>query len=465
MPRDPIRTLLVAAVLLVGVTPHALAAQDAHYWTQQYGPRASLLGGAVIGSVDGFAATFYNPARLSLLEGPGFVLSTQVFEFESITVENGAGQGVDLSTTRSGLEPSLIAGRLPFGGDAHTWAYSLLTRQRVNTDVGTELIFDADEIDPEEGLERVVGTVRFENDVRDSWAGVSWAHRPGARIGLGATMFGALRSHSSRFEGIGQSLDSAGVGEADIDIGGHNYWSIRLLWKVGVYYQVSKLDLGLTLTTPSVQLLGQGRVGASRGRFGDDEGDALAADLQDGLDSSYRSPLSVGLGAAWTLGDTRLHGSAEWFAALDPYDVIAADAIPVEGDTVRVGLTHAANSVLNWGVGVEHRFSARVQGFASLVTDLSAAPDEPVAIGTAPWDITLGTVGADVTVGEVRFTLGAGLGSGNSPFDRVTDLLGVSQSEVLGHGRQDPPPELAIHLRLRAVRPGSVRRASGEMAT
>jgi hypothetical protein len=431
MPRTPSLILLVAAFAMVGVIPHTVAGQDAHYWTQQYGPRASLLGGAVIGSVDGFAATFYNPARLSLLEGPGFALSTQVLEFESITVENGAGQGVDLSTTRSGLEPSLIAGRLPFGGDAHTWAYSLLTRQRVSNDVSTELIFSADEIDPEEGLERVVGTVRFENDVRDSWAGVSWAHRPGRRIGLGATMFGALRSQRSRFEGIGQSLDSAGVGEADIDIGGHNYWSVRLLWKLGVYYQVSTLDLGLTLTTPSVQLVGQGRAGASRGRFGDDEGDALAADLQDGLDASYRSPLSVGLGAAWTLRRTRVHGSAEWFSSLDPYDVISAGAITVEGDTVRVGVTHGAKSVVNWGVGVEHRFSPKVKGFASLVTDQSAAPDEPVAVGTAPWDIALGTVGADFAVGEVRLTLGAGLGFGNSPFDRVTDLLGISQSEAL----------------------------------
>jgi hypothetical protein len=46
---------------LIAALPGAAAAQDAQYWTYQYGTRANLLGGAVVGSVVDVSATYYNP--------------------------------------------------------------------------------------------------------------------------------------------------------------------------------------------------------------------------------------------------------------------------------------------------------------------------------------------------------------------------------------------------------------------
>ncbi len=48
--------LSAGCILLV---PAGAKAQDAHYWTAQFGPRASLLGGAVIGSISDVSGTFY----------------------------------------------------------------------------------------------------------------------------------------------------------------------------------------------------------------------------------------------------------------------------------------------------------------------------------------------------------------------------------------------------------------------
>ena len=45
------RTFLIAGILAAGAMPSAVHAQDAHYWTYQYGTRSNLLGGAVVGSV------------------------------------------------------------------------------------------------------------------------------------------------------------------------------------------------------------------------------------------------------------------------------------------------------------------------------------------------------------------------------------------------------------------------------
>ena len=81
----------VALALLCAASP--LAAQDSHYWTMQYGPRSSLLGGAVIGSVDDVSATFYNPGALGLADDLAFAVSTNVFEYSLVSLEDGGGEG------------------------------------------------------------------------------------------------------------------------------------------------------------------------------------------------------------------------------------------------------------------------------------------------------------------------------------------------------------------------------------
>ena len=70
---------LLAAAALVTLAPPA-GAQDAHYWTLQYGPRSSLLGGAVIGSVDDVSGTFYNPGAVARATDLAFAVSADVFE-------------------------------------------------------------------------------------------------------------------------------------------------------------------------------------------------------------------------------------------------------------------------------------------------------------------------------------------------------------------------------------------------
>ncbi len=80
-----IRNLLLAALFL---TPASLFAQDSHYWTFQYGPRSSLLGGAVIGSVDDVSATYYNPGALSLVSSLAFAVSANVFEISGVALRD-----------------------------------------------------------------------------------------------------------------------------------------------------------------------------------------------------------------------------------------------------------------------------------------------------------------------------------------------------------------------------------------
>src|SRR3954465_3511487 len=87
---------LPCLVILLSHWFHA-SAQDGHYWTQQYGTRSMLLSGSIIGGVEDLGAVYYNPARLSLISSPSFLLSASVYEYNSLSVQGAFGDSRNAS--------------------------------------------------------------------------------------------------------------------------------------------------------------------------------------------------------------------------------------------------------------------------------------------------------------------------------------------------------------------------------
>ena len=110
LPKMRMLALVIAALIL----PEPSAAQDTHYWNLHYGTRSTLLGGAVIGSVSDLGATFYNPGALALFDNPEFILSARVYQYDAFTLEDGAGEGLDLASTSFDPAPSFSAGSFSF---------------------------------------------------------------------------------------------------------------------------------------------------------------------------------------------------------------------------------------------------------------------------------------------------------------------------------------------------------------
>ncbi len=90
-----------------------LIAQDAHYWTEQFGNRSMLLSGSVIGSVEDLGTVFYNPSRLASEQTSSFLISAKALQLVTIKVKDGIGKA-DLSNNRFGSTPTLIAGSFDF---------------------------------------------------------------------------------------------------------------------------------------------------------------------------------------------------------------------------------------------------------------------------------------------------------------------------------------------------------------
>ena len=90
----PWKILFLAFALVLG--SGVARAQDTQYWTQQYGTRAELLGGAVVGSFLDLSATFYNPGALAMMERSAVLLSANAFEYISTEVKYGETVSEDL---------------------------------------------------------------------------------------------------------------------------------------------------------------------------------------------------------------------------------------------------------------------------------------------------------------------------------------------------------------------------------
>ncbi len=416
--------LSAVCILLI---PTGARAQDANYWTDQYGPRASLLGGAVIGSIDDVSGTFYNPGSLALAESLPFALSTSVYEYEKILLEDGAGAGVDLGTTRTGVRPSLIAGTITsglFGSDV--LAYSILTRQRSTSDVGAEIIASGAELPVGLDLEHLVGVARIEGRSSDLWAGLSYSHAFSSSFGAGLTWYGAQRSQSRQRAGIATSIATDGSPSVSIDIRGGSYSAFRTLAKLGGYFVSGSVSAGVTVTTPSLHVTGSGEFGLN-GVIVTSDTTALAADIQTDLPAKFKSPLSVGLGFGWRIGNVRINASGEWFDAIDPYVVMEGEEFVTQVPAVvqSFDVVHSMDDVLNWAVGIGYSLTESIIGYGSFATDYSGVTDDiPRAdLSLAPVDLYSAFLGTEFEVRLARVTIGAGYSWGSRPAERLADLI------------------------------------------
>jgi len=128
-------------IFLVTIMLSSIYAQDSHYWNLQYGAKSTLLGGAVIGSVTDLSATYYNPGAVSLFNDPKVILSAKVYQYEGITVVNGAGKNKDLDYSSISPSPTFFAFDINIDTTGRNkLAFSILTRQSMNFDFETRQI-------------------------------------------------------------------------------------------------------------------------------------------------------------------------------------------------------------------------------------------------------------------------------------------------------------------------------------
>ncbi len=388
-------------------------AQDANYWTEQFGNTARLLGGAVVGSVEDTSAVYYNPGALALNESFQAVLSANVVDLSAFRAQPVGGFPGVLQSARFRWVPSIVAGELKrprLGRNRLAWSFLVRQDHLVSMeDHQTSQI---------PGAGPAATSIRLDARLSEYWGGVTWARPMSRRVGLGATLFVAGRSSSARPEFVVQTAEDRKTGGLTLVGREYELTHVRLLAKVGLNARVGTWALGLAVTTPSMSVWGRGLAGydqstVSTGAAGVS---SLATDHQEELAAHVRSPLAVALGLARTVRRTRVHFSAEWFGKVGPMTILAPKPFTAlsSGQTVTYDVTYGLGAVLNGGIGLERSFGPRLKLYAGFRTDVSGGLSRQQSNSTfSAMDLKHASLGGVVRAGRADLTLGFGYGWGS----------------------------------------------------
>jgi len=413
---------LFILILFASVYP-----QDSHYWNLQYGTKSTLLGGTVIGSVTDLSATYYNPGVVSFFDDPKLILSAKVYQYELITVINGAGNNKDLDYSSISPSPTFVAFKFNIDTTGRNrLAFSLLTRQSMNFDFETRQIGTERNLN-EFGSNFAAGGLSLQQKFDEIWGGLTFSHKLNEFIGLGVTAYIAYRNQTTNYQTIIESLDSLNQISSFLALRNLKFNNYRGLMKFGVGANLNPITLGLTITTPSISILGGGSYGYHNfiNIQTDPSKNVYQSNYQDDLGSKYKTSWSVGLGAAYSWQSLSIHVSAEWYNAVNKYEPI--NLVPLNeqssGETFNKEITQQLRSIINAGIGVDYKLNDNLSFAGSFITDFSANDtNTETNISLSRWDIYHISAGSYFNIGSSEITLGVSYSFGSDVIKQIADI-------------------------------------------
>lgn len=428
-----INLLLLSGILLWQLS---LSAQENNYWNIQYGTRSTLLGGAVIGSVSDLSATFYNPGAIALFPDVKFILSAQVYQMDNFTIKDGAAEGKDLDYSSIVPSPNFVAFDLNFDflGDDRL-AFSILTRQNSNLEFSARVIDSLEVIESSPGKESFAGGINTEKKFNDVWGGITYSTKLSETIGMGITGYISYRSHKATSLTILQALQSNGEIASYSNINNYRFNNCRTLLKAGVGLNLNPLTIGLTVTSPSLNIFGSGSAGTHLFISGIDSS-RFDSNYQEDIKSKFNSSWAAGLGGAYNFGNVKLHLSAEWYDAINKYDVLDTEPYVSQssGKTLTNDLSHEAKSVINFGFGLDYFATDSLIFSLSVTSDFSAYVENTATnLATySAWDLIHVAGGSTFSIWKTEVTIGAVYSFGSQTFENKINITPGGDDNSVG---------------------------------
>lgn len=371
MPKRLLCSLAISLFLIGQVR-----AQD-NYNFENFGNRSILLNGNVTGSVNDLGATFYNPARIALLDDTKFTINAKVYEYSQLKVKDFLGRQGTLDDSNFNGLPSMVAGQFKVKFlEGHKFAYAFISRRRseANLDFDTGLI-DADVLDAIPGDEQFSGRVNLRTKDKDEWIGGSWSYRLTDHFSLGISAF------YSAFEATGSSSIRYVALTSDNDVAVYNsevgfeQSSHGLFFKAGAAWTWEKLDLGVNIDFPYISIIDEGsfRYEEFLGGAGIAPPDAIFTlnELSD-LGANRKIPLGVSAGLGYRIGKSTLHFNASGWAGTKAFEAVEIRGVESEtSELPTLQLFEELKPVFNYGVGADVYLSPSVGIYASYARDNS----------------------------------------------------------------------------------------------
>lgn len=398
--------LAVGFVLVTTV----VIAQDSHYWTNQYGTKSWLLGGAVVGAASDLASTYYNPASVAMMPDTSSLLTAITLNWNRTKLQP---KDVDFMLRSSGTSPlpTLVSINLPLSLlGSRSLQFSYLQRSHDRSD-----LFGTGTSEPG-AEEQYVASGQVNRQLYDSWFGITWSKQLSSKHALGVTAYvsGVSSEYTAVISTTVTSPDTTASSSYAERIG---YDNIRLLGKIGYYYDGRPLSLGIVVTTPSVKLFntyGNSTISGASTVNGSVTG--LFQDAQSGLTSTYQTPISVAVGGTWYTDKTSYYLTIEWFDGLDPYRPLTPSSFTttIPGTTIDTyGSTIERYGIVNIAIGIKHQVAEHTFLYGSIIRDGSSVNSADQSSDViVNYDLYHGTLGWQFMIDQTTITLGGIIGGG-----------------------------------------------------
>lgn len=380
--RSPKSTLLYffcTACLLLGTS---LQAQRGYEY-ENFGNRSVLLNGNVTGSVDDLGAVYYNPARLALIENPGFLVQGKFYEWNRITIDDVIPNERFRSSNFSGL-PGMLAGSFDLFGTR--FYYSSISRNRLNLSVG----YNTGLLTSEEYEEILPGNqlnlkLNLNNSLREDWFGLTWAYKIDEGFALGASMFASIYKYSGG--DTSRLIRDASNGEVNIYESNLSFSqsSYGLYFKIAAAWIFEKWELGVNIDLPYLEIIKESDFNYDETlAVGDLSQDFFIFEELSGLESKHKTPLGINIGAGIPINKNKIHLNVSWYAATPTYDrILIPELGGATGEDAELLFQEKRRAIFNFGGGGELQISPKFISYLSFSTDFSPLKEADEVLGTS----------------------------------------------------------------------------------
>jgi hypothetical protein len=386
----------VCITFIAGFSSSVLVAQN-NYWTQSYSAYAALTGGTCMSYADDNSIFYYNPGAIGFVDTVSFNVSANIYGINHVSLKNAAGPGLDLNSNKLDINAQVMAGNISFKKIPKLrlmYGYILKNYSRFEFEQQNDMFYDV--IPQSPGLEYYRGKIDFRYHFLEYWGGIAAGYQLSEHVSVGLGHYGGYIGLKDQFfqESSADAIDPAGTPYTTSVTGRFKYGfnHVYLMFKPGIDLRFGKVKIGLSAMLPSIKLWSEGTVYQSietvnLNIYFPDTTNLLAkypnlvvvGDQRD-IDVQYKLPPSISLGVEYGDKEFRIAFCAEYFFAVEEYDVIrgreevyarptlAYGNIPVT-DFLRVKT--AAYQVLNVGVGVDKMLSPKLSILAGFRTDFN----------------------------------------------------------------------------------------------
>lgn len=353
------------------------------YEYENFGNRSVLLNGNVTGSVDDLGAVYYNPARLALIENPGFLVQGKFYEWNRISIDDVVPNEQFRTSNFTGL-PGMLAGSFDLFGTR--FYYSSISRNRLNLSLGYNTgVLSNEDFDGITPGNQVNLKVSMNNKLREDWFGLTWAYKVNDGFALGASLFASYYSYgggdTSRLT-LEEANGRVSIYESNLDFSQSSY---GLYFKIAAAWIFPKWELGINIDLPYLEIFKDSKFNYDEiFSVGDETQDFFILEKLKGLNSNQKTPLGINIGAGIPIKNHKIHLNASWYAPTGLYDRISIPELGGEtGEEADLLFQEKRRSIFNFGGGGEIQLSPKFVTYLSFSTDYSPLKEADEVLGTS----------------------------------------------------------------------------------